>query len=759
MIDYAADLLGPEVAKQPTETDYASELLGTPIAGQSYTTLPKLTAADTAAEIVRQQDAGGFPQGSRKDRGFFESMGDMVTGNDRQTNATRNLPELGTEIGLGEFLGMDTRVGLGDVRGLPVSAAALTTTDPVEMVKILQEKAGDRLSVRPDEAGNIIVGLDGREAVLNKPGFTPFDAMQLGGFMAAFTPASKAATAPTILGNMARVGGASAATQAGIEALQSSQGGEFNPGDVALTGVTAGAFQGAFQKLAQSIPFLRQKIQQSGITDDIRRIYQQTAVKLGMSADDVTDDVIRNSVAGTTQAITPEQGLALSGEREFGIPLTRGQRSLDDAQLSFEDRARVGLKGESAQRVMRGFEDETQVPAINAARERIESTIGGDGSLKPGSVIREGVKTAERTADDLVGDAYESVGKAELTGDGLKGLINSVRRSVMGTEFDQNLPQTRTLLDEVAKQKKIMATFSGKGLRSVDLNRLEQMRRRFNTAIGAADNPSDKRQVTIMKRAFDDYLDGAVQNALFTGDAAALESLKGARGLFSEYAKKFRAQPIRGKSGRIVDRDEPGQFIEKLIDADPTDEQVVNAVFGASGMNKGSGAAMAARFRDILGRDSEGWTAIRRAALGRIIQTNRNGKGIEMVSGAKTLSALDSAMEKNGTLMKELFTQDEINMLKRFAFHVKRTQAAPTISRENPSGTAQVAGKALAETVKQIGAAFALSGNPLVTLTTTGASIIKPITAAGKASAAVRPFSQLQQVKPAIVAGAIAAEQ
>lgn len=722
----------------------------------SFADSPKLTAVQTASRIVSSQDAGEFPQGARNERGVWDKAGDVISGADRRTNATRNLPELGSEIGLDEFLGLK---GASErFQSVPFGAAALTTTDPVEMVKILQEKAGDKLTVRPDEAGNIIVGLDGREAVLNKPGFTPFDAMQLGGFMAAFTPASKAATAPTILGNMARVAGASAATQAGIETLQSSQGGDFNPGDVALTAATAGAFQGAFQKLAQSIPMLRQKIAQSGITDDIRRIYQQTAVKLGMSADDVTDDVIRNSVAGTTQAVTPEQGLAIAGEREFGIPLTKGQRSLDDAQLSFEDRARVGLKGEQSQRVMRGFEDETQVPAINAAKERIETTLGGD-VTKPGSVIRSGVREAERAADDLVGDAYEQVGKAALTVDGLKGLAKTVKNSVRGTEFDQALPQTKSMLAEVTQTQKILKAFAGKGLKGPDLNRLEQMRRRFNTAIGAADNPSDKRQVTIMKRAFDDYLDSAVQNALFTGDDAALESLKGARGLFAEYAKKFRAQPVRGKSGRIVDRDEPGQFIEKLIDADPTDEQVVNAVFGASGMNKGSGAAMAARFRDILGRDSEGWTAIRRAALGRIIQTNRNGKGIEMVSGAKTLSALDSAMEKNGTLMKELFTQDEINMLKRFAFHVKRTQAAPTISRENPSGTAQVAGKALAETVKQIGAAFALSGNPLVTLTTTGASIIKPITAAGKASAAVRPFSQLQQVKPAIVAGAIAAEQ
>jgi hypothetical protein len=731
----------------------------------SFVDSPKLSSVQTAEKIVQQQDSGGFPQGARNERGVFDKIGDVITGSDRETNATRKLPELGTDIGLGEFLGADISHTAKSYKetvqeGVPLAAAALTTTDPIEMVKILSEQAGDRLSVRPDEAGNIILSLDGREAMLNKPGFSMFDAMQLGGFMAAFSPAAKTgAGASTILRGAAKVGATSTATQAGIEGVQESQGGDFNKADIAITGATAGVLQGLFQKVAQHIPALRQKIKETGITDEIRDIYQKTAVRLGMSADDITDDVIRESTRNATGAVTPETGLALRGEKEFAVPLTQGQRSLDDAALSFEDRARVGLSGESAQRVMRGFEDEIQKPAVIAAKEGIESTIGGASTGSPGGVIREGVKTAERTADDAVGAAYDAVGSAELSVGGVKELFRHVKNSVRGVEFDKTLPQTAGLLSEVSKGQKLIKAFEGRGLKGTNLSQIENMRKRINTALSAADNPADKRQVTLIKRSFDDYLDSAVQKALFSGDENALSTLKEARGLFSEYAKKFRAQPVRGKSGRIVDRDESGQFIEKLIDADPTDEQVVNAVFGASGMNKLSGAAMAARFRDILGPESDGWSAVRRSAVKRLIQTTRDGKGVETVSGAKTLTALDKAMENNASLMKEVFSNDEIGMLRRFAAHVKRTQAAPAKSRENPSGTAQVAGKALGEIVNRVGQLFALSGQPIVLATTTGAQMARGATQGGKAAAAIRPFSQTASVKPVLVSAAIGATQ
>ena len=88
-----------------------------------------------------------------------------------------------------------------------------------------------------------------------------------------------------------------------------------------------------FQKLSQSMPWLREKIRDNPITEEIRKLYKEAAVKAGGTADDVTDDVIRQSVEDATKATSPTENLAVQGEREFAIPLTQGQRTLDDAGI------------------------------------------------------------------------------------------------------------------------------------------------------------------------------------------------------------------------------------------------------------------------------------------------------------------------------------------------------------------------------------------------------------------------------------------
>ena len=486
----------------------------------------------------------------------------------------------------------------------------------------------------------------------------------------------------------------------------------------------------------------------------MRAVVRDAAVKLGINAEDVTDNVIEGVLKQANEAVSPEQAFAIQGEREFRIPLLSGQRSLDDAQLSAEDAMRSGARGEGAQRVVRGFEKEQQIPAINDARDRLSNKIGGAVDNQ-GGIVKDAIKTAERQADDAVSEAYDQVGSAALTPDGLSSILRSTRQSIRGVEFDPTLPQTANMLEQVKSMESVVKTFKGKGLKPVDLNRIEQMRRRWNTAINAADNPSDKRQVVKMKRAFDDALDDAVINSLFVGEAASIEALKNARGLFSEYAKKFRANPVKGRSGRVVDRDEAGQFIEKIIDANPTDEQVINAIFGASGLSKGSGRNMAVRFRDVLGANSEGWSAIRQAAFKRLIKTN-TVNGQEVISGQQTLKAINDTMEKNGSLMKEIFSQEEIGEFRRFAAQVKRTQPDLVRSRENPSGTSQALAKTVADFTKRIGQALAFSGEPLFFVGSRGVQTAKGFRNTAQAKNAVKPF-ELIDARPELVSGSTAA--
>jgi len=705
-----------------------------------------LTATQQAQQIVADQDAGKFPQGSRVDRAWYEKAGDVVTGNDRETTQSQQLPELGTEMGLEQFL--------GDKANWKKSLALGVTPNPVETVQMLDNALGGNLAVQSDEAGNIIVNNpeNGATAMLNKPGFSKLDGAQLAGLTGAYMPAGRlAAGAKTLMGGFTKMALGSGATQTGIEATQLSEGGNFDTMDIGISAGFGGASQVLVQKLAQYMPFLLEKIKSIGITDEIRKIFIKAGQQAGLKADDITDDVILQASQQAQQSTRPSQQLAIAGEREFDIPLTSGQRSLDDAALSTEDRLRSGIMGEKSQRTMRDFETEEQIPAIDRAAQQVKTQLGEvDGS--PGGVVRDGILTAERTAAGAVDDAYDQVKNASLSIEGMKGLFPHIKNAVRGIERDRTLPQTKAILDAATDFEKMIKGMEGNVvLNPMHIKRLDQMRRRFKTAIDATENNSDRAQVMAMRNAFDDYLDTALQKALFSGDDASLEALKNARGLFAEYAKKFRPQPIRGKSGRVVDRDEPGQFVEKIISANPTDEQIVNAVFGASNLNKPAGVQMARRFKEILGADSEGFKAVRTAAVKRLIKTNKiNGKDI--ISGQQTLKAIDDALEKNGTLLKELFTKEEIGLLRRFAAQVKRTQPDLVKSRENPSGTTQVLAKA-ASKLAQFG------GDLSLLVTAKGIEATKGFRSSAKSSNAVRPFQEIKRVKSSVVVGGTVAPQ
>lgn len=686
-------------------------------------------------------------------RSIAQSIGDVFTGNDRETEATETLPEF------------DLPAHFALTRPIETAKTALgflTTFDDKKQLKILKANF-PKITFSEDEKGSIIVDATaegGEKGILNMPGISTRDLMQLGFQVAAFAPA-KAATGAGLVKGALQVGGKAGVIQTTQDLTSQATGREddvslknVQVGDVALASGLGAGFQMLFKPLASIAPALRKQIAQTGITDEIRTIVRDTAVRLGLNADDITDDVIEGVLRQADESVSPQQSFATQGEREFGVPLTAGQRSLDDAQLSAEDAMRAGARGESAQRIVRGFEQEQQVPAINRARDQLANDVGGaaDGQ---GGIVRDSVRAAEREADNAVSQAFEEVGEVALTPDGMSSLLKSTRQAVRGVEFDPTLTQTANILKQVKSFENTIKTFKGKGLKPTDLNKVEQMRRRLNTAIGAADNPSDRRQVTLMKRAFDDALDDAVINSLFVGDSAALEALKGARGLFSEYARKFRANPIKGRSGRVVDRDEAGQFIERIIDANPTDEQVINAVFGASGLNKGAGRDMAIRFRTILGDDSPGWAAIRQAAFRRLIKTN-TVNGQEVISGQKTIKAINDAIEKNGSLMSELFTPEEVGTIRRFAAQVKRTQPDLVKSRENPSGTAQALTKTVADFGRRISQALAFSGEPLFFVSSKGVQTAKGFRNAAQAKNAVKPF-ELVDAKPELVSGATAA--
>lgn len=713
--------MGLPSAFSPVESKQ-DEDLSLPSAFSRVPKTPELSLKDQVRSIIKQAPGATGPI-------------DFVTGSSRETSATQNLPEIGSEMGYKQLM--------GEGEAAKVAALSTVTFDPIEAIGIIEKAAVDPVSVQSDGKGNVIVNVGDRRGILNKPGFSGKDLLQLVGNAAMFAiPAAKFKSALA-------VGASEAGIQGLVETGQAMSGGEFDGGEVALAGISGTVFQKLGNVLADKLPNLLGR----GFSPDdkARRVVREEAIRLGIG-DDLSDDAVDALLAKVRGSVDPENIPAVAGEMEFDIPLTRAQRTMSDDLLSFEDSARVGTMGQQPQTVMRNFEA-TQIDAVGKAVDAQRTALGGPGTStrgQVGEIVRGGLSAAESTMDDAVKAAYspELIGDASLNLDGMNSLLNATRKAVIGFEFDRTLPETKKMLSELRKTQRVL---NGPGIKpGTHIRQIEAWRRRLNNAIGAADNNADKRQLMLMKRGFDDYMDHAVINTLFDGDPGAMSALKEARALSADYFSKFRARRMRTKSGRAIP-DPAGDFMEKVIEANPTDEQVVNMILGVSNLNNQAGVGVVKRIKDVLGDDSQAINAIREEVFRRLVKTT-NVNNSRVVSGSQSVRAYQDVMEKNASMMRELFTRDELGKMGRLFAQIKRTQPDLVRSRENPSGSGV---KAVKDMTRWASALF--DGGLLFNLGSNGVEVASGVRKTTKAINSVRPFQNVRLPRSGIVGTGTAA--
>lgn len=175
--------------------------------------------------------------------GFGRKLTEALTGSRRQTEETRELPRLSS-----------LNIGFG--KDMQRAIAFVTASSDKERVKMIKDIAPGT-SARFDQKGNIIVKLpDGREGVLNKPGFTFTDVLKFGTEAAKFTPATRAAgglAAGLKLGAKGKV-----LTQmigAGLtssvnEVVSAAVGGDFQPMEIAIETFLAGGGEAVGEALS-----------------------------------------------------------------------------------------------------------------------------------------------------------------------------------------------------------------------------------------------------------------------------------------------------------------------------------------------------------------------------------------------------------------------------------------------------------------------------------------------------------------------------
>ncbi len=242
--DIASGVLPAPVGDVVTETTTEAVELPENIA-EAYAT--GKMSGEQMRDLERDVEKGivKMPRGygtTETGRGVIGGAAEMVTGAERSTPESEAATELGSGVDIRTLVDGS---GLDNAGIMRLGADTLTATNPEEAAAIIQDQTGGVVSPETDENGNIFLknSKTGQSVIINKPGFSGMDAFQgtfIGGLAAlAMMPAGRVAAAvgaPGLVGTTLAGGALSAAGQAGIEAEQASQGGEFNTADVALAG-------------------------------------------------------------------------------------------------------------------------------------------------------------------------------------------------------------------------------------------------------------------------------------------------------------------------------------------------------------------------------------------------------------------------------------------------------------------------------------------------------------------------------------------
>lgn len=177
--------------------------------------------------------------------GFFESVGEMVTGSRRATPETQALPEW---TGMPEL----NQMSVASLK----SALGTLVSNPQETVQILKANFPG-IEARQDTKGNFILksSVDQKEYAI-PPGFSVGDIPRALGGLLAFTPAGRATTLPGAVA-------AGAGTQAVIEATQAGTGGRFDTGEVVTAGAAGGAGQVVQRAVQAAAPAVKRTIQRA----------------------------------------------------------------------------------------------------------------------------------------------------------------------------------------------------------------------------------------------------------------------------------------------------------------------------------------------------------------------------------------------------------------------------------------------------------------------------------------------------------------
>jgi hypothetical protein len=290
------------------------------------------------------------------------------------------------------------------------------------------------------------------------------------------------------------------------------------------------------------------------------------------------------------------------------------------------------------------------------------SALPVDSSREAGEIVGQNVRDAAAANRTEFQNLYREFGQlpGEFRADAVRGLGTRIRNDlsfrdepvVVDDQLTPSASRAIQALDDMSTPN-IQNRASAFGqpnpdeIAGVNLRGIDQMRKRLVAYYQAArNNPTDARATRAILNGFDDQIERAISEGLFSGDPRALQALQDARASYARYRNTFGPQ----RPG-----DDVGTAMRRIVDRNATPEEIANMVIGSGKIgNAGLPVRIADRLEQVLGADSDSWSAIRQAMWNKASQVRNAAGEVDPIRSANSINDFTQS-----SLAQRMFTPQE----------------------------------------------------------------------------------------------------
>jgi hypothetical protein len=416
---------------------------------------------------------------------------------------------------------------------------------------------------------------------------------------------------------------------------------------------------------------------------------------------------------GGTPPVAPQNISRVAG---VDVPLSSGQAMGDVATQQFEQGALRNALGQPAQRVAEDFFNGLQRPAVEQARGNIAQNFAGgrtvaDNPIAAGEMVGERVRDLEGQSRQNYNRLYDQfrstpgeVHADALAGIGedIKGGLSSRRNPVVIDDVTTPVASRAIQdIDNTISQLRIQnRAFPGRppdpdSIVGVSMQGIDQVRKRLTSMAASAERGSaDQRAVRAVISEFDDHVESAISNGLFTGDDRALNTLRAARAAYSQHQQLFTSQRPGDDVGRAMEN-----IVGRHGGEGATPNEIANWLYGSAKVGgTGLSVRLAGRLQQLLGPGSEQWAAVRQGLWQRLTAAT---EGTTEMGPARIANRIGEFLNGSGVpLAQTMFSPAERRQMQNF-MNLQR-QLVPRQGAVNTSNTASALGMMARQMFKNV---------------------------------------------------------